>query len=156
MAANLNKVFLIGNLTRDPELRYTAGGAAVCHFDLAMNRQFKGKDGTLQKETTYIKCTAWGKTGENCANYLSKGRSVFVEGRLNSRSWQTEEGQKRTAVEVVSDNVQFLGAPGGGAGAGAGGGGQRPRSQAPSEAPEMPDDFGGGMNDAPPEDDVPF
>lgn len=152
MAANLNKVLLIGNLTRDPELRYTAGGTAVCHFDLAMNRQFKGKDGQLQKETTFIRVNVWGKTGENCANYLSKGRAVFVEGRLNSRSWQTDEGQKRTAVEVVADNVQFLGSP---SGTSSGGAPQRgkPASQQPdSDAVEDTS----GTGDFLPEDDVPF
>jgi single-strand DNA-binding protein len=155
--ANLNKVLLIGNLTRDPELRYTSGGTAVCHFDLAMNRQFKGKDGNLQKETTYIRVNVWSKQGENCANYLSKGRACFVEGRLNSRSWQTEDGQKRSAVEVVADNVQFLGGPGGATGGGPGGGAGRPRPSSPSAeaGPDGPDDML-MSTELPSDDDIPF
>lgn len=111
MAANLNKVFLIGNLTRDPELRYTANGSAVCQFTLAVNRRYKGRDGDFKEDTCFIRIKVWGKTGENCANYLQKGRSVHVEGRIESRSWEAEDGSKRSAMEVVAENVQFLGAP---------------------------------------------
>jgi len=107
--ASFNKVMLMGNLTRDPELRYTSGGQAVCNFSLAINRYFNDKQGERKEETTFMRITVWGKQGENCAQYLSKGRSAFVEGRLQSRSWETEDGQKRSAVDVVADSVQFIG-----------------------------------------------
>lgn len=106
--ASFNKVMLMGNLTRDPELRYTSGGQAVCNFSLAINRYFNDKQGEKKEETTFMRITVWGKQGENCAQYLSKGRSAFVEGRLQSRSWETEDGQKRSAVDVVAESVQFL------------------------------------------------
>ena len=109
MAGNLNKVFLIGNLTRDPELRHTAQGTSVANFSIAVNRTYKGNDGDFKKETSYFNIIVWGKTGENCAKYLSKGRPVFVEGRLQNRSYETQDGQKRTVTEIVADNVQFLG-----------------------------------------------
>jgi single-strand DNA-binding protein len=109
--ASVNKVMLMGNLTRDPELRYTSSGQPVCNFSLAMNRYFKDKEGERKEETTFMRITVWGKQGENCAQYLSKGRAAFVEGRLDSRSWEDDEGNKRTAVDVVAENVQFLGGP---------------------------------------------
>jgi len=113
MASSYNRVILLGNLTRDPELRYTQGGQAICNFDLAMNRSFKGSDGALKKETTFIKVNVWGKSGEACAAHLKKGKACLVEGRLQQRSWEDKEtGAKRSAVDVVADNVQFLGDPG--------------------------------------------
>ncbi len=163
MAANFNKVFLMGNLTRDPELRYTASGSAVCHFDMATNRRFTGKDGQKREDTCFMRINVWGKSGENCANYLSKGRPVFVEGRLQSRSWQTEDGQKRSAVDVVADSVQFLGSPPGGGG----GGGGRPRDDDYPPAEPRGGGGDGGRSEssgnpsdndgfAPPDDDIPF
>jgi single-strand DNA-binding protein len=112
MAGNLNKVFLVGNLTRDPELRHTAQGTSVANFSIAVNRSYKGSDGDFKKEVSYFNIVVWGKTGENCAKYLSKGRSVLVEGRLANRSYETQDGQKRTITEIVADNVQFLGGRG--------------------------------------------
>ena len=109
MAGNLNKVFLLGNLTRDPELRHTPQGTSVANFSIAVNRTFKGPDGDFQKETSYFNIIVWGKSGENCAKFLTKGRSVLVEGRLQNRSYETKDGQKRTVTEIVADNVQFLG-----------------------------------------------
>ncbi|MBI4863837.1 MAG: single-stranded DNA-binding protein [Candidatus Riflebacteria bacterium] len=109
--ASLNKVLLIGNLTRDPELRYTQSGLAICNFSLAINTFYNDKQGQQQKDTCFLRVTVWGKNGENCANVLKKGRPVFVEGRLKSRSWEQDDGQKRTSIEVVADRVQFLGAP---------------------------------------------
>ncbi len=103
-----NKVLLMGNLTRDPELRYTGAGTAVCSFSMAINRYYT-KNGERQEETCFMRITVWGKQGERCAQYLTKGRLVFVEGRLQSRSWETEDGQRRSTVEVVAENVQFLG-----------------------------------------------
>ncbi|MHB8779948.1 MAG: single-stranded DNA-binding protein [Candidatus Geothermincolia bacterium] len=105
--ASLNRVILIGNLTRDPELRYTAGGVPVCTLRLAVNRNFKNQQG--ETETDFFNVSAWRQRAELCAEYLSKGRPVAVEGRLQSRSWETEDGQKRSAVDIVADNIVFLG-----------------------------------------------
>jgi len=140
--ASFNKVLLMGNLTRDPELRYTSGGQPVCNFSMAMGRKFTDKSGEKREETTYMRVTVWGKQGENCAQYLSKGRGVFVEGRLRSRSWEAEDGQKRSTVEVVADTVQFLPGKGGPTGGGGGGG-------------DFVDD-GPPMDGPPAEDDIPF
>ena len=109
MAGNLNKVFLMGNLTRDPELRHTAQGSSVTNFSVAVNRAYKGNDGELKKEVSYFNIVVWGKMGENCAKYLIKGRPVLVEGRLQNRSWDAEDGTKRYATDIVADGVQFLG-----------------------------------------------
>ncbi|HGJ67176.1 TPA: single-stranded DNA-binding protein [bacterium] len=109
--ASLNKVFLIGNLTRDPELRYTPSGTAVANFGLATNRKYKGQDGEMKEETCFVDIVTWGKTAENCSNYLSKGRPVFIEGRLQFRSWETDDGQKRSKLDVIADRIQFLGGP---------------------------------------------
>ena len=109
MAGNLNKVFLLGNLTRDPELRHTAQGTSVANFSIAVNRTYKGNDGDFKKETSYFNIIVWGRIGENCAKYLTKGRPVLVEGRLQNRNYETQDGQKRTITEIVADNVQFLG-----------------------------------------------
>jgi single-strand DNA-binding protein len=112
MAGNLNKVFLVGNLTRDPELRHTAQGTSVASFSLAVNRNYKGSDGEFKKETNFFNIVVWGKVGENCAKYLSKGRSALVEGRLQNRSYETQDGQKRTVTEIIAENVQFLSSTG--------------------------------------------
>ena len=103
----VNKVFLMGNLTRDPELRFTPSGQAVCNFSVAVNRRVK-KDEVWTNEVDYIDIVVWGKQGENCSEYLSKGRGVFVEGRLQNSTWETEDGQKRTKTRVVASSVQFL------------------------------------------------
>ncbi len=118
MAGNLNKVFLLGNLTRDPELRHTAQGSSVINFSVAVNRAYKGNDGELKKEVSYFNIVVWGKMGGNCAKYLTKGRPVLVEGRLQNRSWDAEDGTKRYATDIVADNVQFLGSASGGSGGG--------------------------------------
>jgi len=111
MAASLNKVILIGNLTADPELRYTPSGTARTRFSIAVNRQYKDSSGQLQEETTFVPIVTWGSQAENCANYLSKGRSVAVEGRLRIDSFENAEGERRKVVEVVAQSVQFLGGP---------------------------------------------
>lgn len=113
MARSFNQVVLMGNLTRDPELRQTPNGQNVCSFSLALNRSYKGADGNWQEATDYIDVVAWGPLGERVAQYLSKGRPCLVNGRLQSRSWE-QEGQKRSKVEVVAQDVTFLGGPGGG------------------------------------------
>ncbi len=107
--ANLNKVFLIGNLTRDPELRYTPGGTGVANLGLAVNRRFKDSSGELKEEVCFLTVTVWDKQAEACCQYLKKGKPVFVEGVLQSRFWETSEGQKRSAIDVRAERVQFLG-----------------------------------------------
>jgi len=107
--ANLNKVFLIGNLTRDPELRYTPNGTAVANLGLAVNRRFKDSSGELKEEACFLTVTVWDKQAEACCQYLQKGRPVFVEGVLQSRFWETSDGQKRSAIDVRAERVQFLG-----------------------------------------------
>lgn len=108
--ASFNKVILMGNLTRDPELRHTPAGMAVCSFDLAVNRTFTTKAGERKEETCFITIVVWDKQAQTCAEYLGKGRQVLVEGRLQHRSWETQDGQKRTKHEVVAERVQFIGA----------------------------------------------
>src|SRR4051812_47018306 len=115
--ASLNKVFLIGNLTRDPELRVTPKGTAICQFGLAVNRQFKDESGATRDETTFIDIEAWGKQGELVSKYLTKGSPAMVEGRLKLDQWEDKQsGQKRSKLKVVLDNVQFLSTRGGSAG----------------------------------------
>jgi single-strand DNA-binding protein len=105
---NLNKILLIGNLTRDPELRYTPQGTAVTTIRIAANRSFKDKGGQMQKDTCFVNVVVWGQMAEVCNQYLQKGRQVFVEGRLQSRSWQNNEGKTRSVLEVVATRVQFM------------------------------------------------
>jgi single-strand DNA-binding protein len=109
MSAGLNKVILIGNLTRDPELKYTPSGTARTRFAVAINRQYKDSAGQMQEEVTFVPIVVWGAQAENCANYLTKGRSVAVEGRLRIDSFENQEGEKKQVVEVVAQSVQFLG-----------------------------------------------
>ena len=104
---SFNKVLLMGNLTRDPELRYTASGAAVASFGLAVNRKFKQGE-EWKDEVCFVDITVWAKQGENCAQYLHKGSLVFLEGRLNYQTWEADGGQKRSKLEVVANNIQFL------------------------------------------------
>jgi single-strand DNA-binding protein len=108
-ATNLNRVVLTGNLTRDPELRSLPSGTAVCSLRIACNTRRKGASGEWEDKPNYFDVTVWGAQGENCARYLSKGRPVGVDGRLEWREWETQDGQKRQAVEIVADSVQFLG-----------------------------------------------
>jgi single-strand DNA-binding protein len=110
--ASLNKVLLMGNLTKDPELRYTPQGTAVVNLRLAVNRRYRNKNQELKEETCFVTAVVWNKQAETCNQYLQKGRPVFVEGRLQSRSWEDASGQKRSTIEVQAERVQFLGAPG--------------------------------------------
>jgi len=103
----------MGNLTRDPELRFTSSGSALAKFGLAVNRKYKAGD-EWKEEVCFVDITVWGKQAENCAEYLSKGRPVFIDGRLQFSTWETEDGQKRNKLEVVANTVQFLGQSGGG------------------------------------------
>ena len=107
MARSVNQVILMGNLTRDPELRQTPSGQSVCSFSLALNRAYKGQDGEWQEATDYIDCVCWGPLAERVSQYLSKGRRALVQGRLQSRSWE-QEGQKRSKVEVLANDVTFV------------------------------------------------
>lgn len=117
--ANLNKVLLIGNLTRDPELRYIPSGQAVTTFTIAVSRTYNSKSGEKKEEVAFIRIVAWARLAEICNEYLKKGRPVFVEGRIQTRSWDGPDGNKRYATEVLADNVQFLGSkPSGGKGEG--------------------------------------
>jgi single-strand DNA-binding protein len=119
--ANLNKVMLIGNLTRDPDLKYTPGNQAVCEIGLAVNRKYRTKEGEDREETTFVDCEAWGKQAEVLKQYMTKGKPLFVEGRLKLDTWEDKDGGKRSKMRVVIENFQFLGAAGGGGG----GGGER-------------------------------
>jgi len=109
--ASLNKVFMIGNLTRDPELRYVPSGAPVATFGLAVNRTFVTQQGDKKDEVCFVRIVVFGKQAESCSQYLMKGRPVFIEGRLQYRTWE-QEGQKRSTLDIVADRVQFLGSPG--------------------------------------------
>jgi single-strand DNA-binding protein len=144
--ANLNKVMLIGNLTRDPELRVTPKGTAICQFSLAVNRKFKDESGGEREEVTYVDIEAWSKQGETIAKYCTKGRPLFVEGRLRLDQWEDKTTkEKRSRMKVVLENFQFLGGGRGegGAGEGAGtssgeGGGPRYAAPAPRSAAPRP------------------
>ena len=137
MARSLNQVTLMGNLTRDPELRQTPTGQNVCSFSLALNRSYKDSSGEWQEATDYIDIVAWGPLAERVAQYLTKGRRCLVQGRLQSRSWE-QEGQKRSKVEVLANDVTFLDSRGaggeGGEGGGYGGGSNYQRDNAPVAA----------------------
>jgi single-strand DNA-binding protein len=109
--ANLNRVLLIGRLTKDPELRFTPQGTPVCDLNLATNRVIKSADGNSREETCFVEITVWGRQAETSAEYLKKGREVFVEGRLTLDRWETPEGQKRSRLRVTAERVQFLGGP---------------------------------------------
>jgi len=105
---SVNKVMIIGRITRDPEVRYTQGGSAVANFGVALNRTYKVKD-ELKEETTFVDVCAWGKTAEFVNKYFNKGKNIFIEGRLNMREWEGQDGMKRSKLEVVADNIQFVG-----------------------------------------------
>jgi single-strand DNA-binding protein len=148
--ASFNKVILLGNLTRDPEVRYTPKGTAVTDLGLAVNRTYTADNGEKREEVTFVDVTFWGRTAEVAGEYLKKGRPVFVEGRLQLDSWDDKtSGQKRTKLKVIGENMQMLGsARGGAAGSGGGdeeGGSSAPRSSSrpappPKAAPSAPDD----------------
>lgn len=108
MAVNINHVTLAGNLTRDPEMRFTPSGTAVTNLRMAVNRQYTAKDGEKKKEVAFITVVAWGKQAQSCQEYLKKGSPLLVEGRLQSRSWETAEKEKRNTLEVTAERVHFL------------------------------------------------
>jgi len=150
-ATNINRVVLTGNLTRDPELRSTSSGTSVCGLRVACNTRRKDASGQWVDKPNYFDVTVWGAQGENCAQYLSKGRPVAVDGRLEWREWQDKEGNKRQAVDIIADSVQFLGSP---AGDGNGSGGRfTPQSDVPADTADFKAaPVGAGQSD----DDIPF
>jgi single-strand DNA-binding protein len=158
-ASNVNVVVITGNLTRDPELRHTGGGTAICELRVAVNSRRKdGQTGEWVDKPNYFDVTVWGAQGENCANYLSKGRPVAVEGRLDWREWEAKDGSKRQAVQIIANTVQFLGSRdgsggGGGGGNGNGGGGFTPSSDVPADTSDFEGAAAGGGSS---EDDIPF
>lgn len=147
--ANYNKVFLMGNLTRDVELRSIAGGQQVAEIGLAVNRRYRTKEGEDKEETTFVDCEAWGRTAEVMKQYLSKGRPVFIEGRLKLDQWTDKDGGKRSKMRVVIENFQFIGSPAGGeggrsshSGSGSSSGASRPSAPVPdSHAPTGDEDI---------------
>jgi single-strand DNA-binding protein len=146
--ASINRVVLVGNLTRDPELRHTPSGMPVCSLRIAVNSRQKQADGQWGEKPNYFSVTVWGQQGENCATYLSKGRPVGIDGRLDWREYQANDGTKREAIEIVADSVQFLGGRGDGEGMGAGGS----REFVPASAQAAEADFPPQAAD----DDIPF
>lgn len=134
MAGSFNKVFLMGNLTRDVELRHIGGDQAVANIGIAVNRRFRTKDGENREETTFVDCEAWGRTAETMSKFLSKGRPVFLEGRLKLDQWQDKDGGNRSKLKVVIENFQFVDSPGDASGGRSGGGGGRTHAAAHADS----------------------
>ena len=143
MAANINRVVLVGNLTRDPEIRQTPSGTSVCSLRIAVNSRRRDESGQWTDKPNYFSISVFGNQAESCAQYLSKGRPVGIDGRLDWREWQTQDGQKREAVEIVAESVQFLGSRGDG-------GGENQFVPAGATASSADADFAGA------DDDIPF
>ncbi|MCH2141871.1 MAG: single-stranded DNA-binding protein [Phycisphaerales bacterium] len=146
MAGSVNKVFLMGNLTRDVQVKHTANNTAVANLGLAVNRRYRNAGGEMQEETTFVDCEAWGRTAETMGKYLAKGRPVFIEGRLRLNEWEDRDGNRRSKLLVVVDTFTFVDSRSGGGG---GGGSQQSSNYsqaAPSNAP----------SNAPSDDDIPF
>jgi len=157
MAENINRVTITGNLTADPELRHTPSGTAVCSLRVAVNGRRKDQSGQWVDKPNYFNVVVWGAQGENCNNYLSRGRPVAVDGRLDWREWEAKDGGKRQTIEIVADTVQFLGSRDGSGGQGGGqghanqqAGGFTPASDVPADTGDFAPS-GGGMDD-----DIPF
>ena len=151
--ANFNKVILVGNLTRDPELRYTPKGMAIAKVGLAINRNWTSESGEKKEEVTFVDVDIFGRTAENVAQYMKKGRPILVEGRLRLDQWDDKQtGQKRSRLGVVAETVQFLGSPTGGGGDG---GEAAPRRSAPAASAPAPS-AAAEPDMPPPDDDVPF
>lgn len=152
--ASLNRVFLIGNLTRDPEVRYLPSGAAVADLRLAVSRKYKTQQGEDKEETCFVSVSAWGRQAETCGQYLSKGSPVMVEGRLRYEEWE-KDGQKNNRLTVTAERIQFLSAGGGGGGSRGG------SSEYAGDAPDTPSrggspQGGSGGGDVGDDDDLPF
>lgn len=164
---NYNKVLLMGNLTRDVELKHTPSNMAVANLGIAINRKYKGNDGEMKEETTFVDCEAWSSTAENLSKWFSKGKPIFLEGRLKLDSWQDKDGGNRTKLKVVIENFQFVdskGGGGGGSGGGGGGGGEYadapPARRAPAAAAAKSSSpsstYTGPTHEPLGEDDIPF
>ncbi len=147
--ASFNRVILLGNLTRDPELRYIPSGTAVVDLGLAVNDRRKNSSGEWVEETTFVDVTLWARTAEVASEYLSKGSPVLIEGRLKLDTWETSEGQKRSKLRVVGDRMQMLGAPGGG-------GGRRSSDDRAQQAPAGPSHDDDERDFPPPDENMPF
>jgi single-strand DNA-binding protein len=154
-ATNINRVVLTGNLTRDPELRSTSGGTAVCSLRIAVNTRRRGPSGDWEDKANYFDVTVWGAQGENCARYLAKGRPVAIDGRLEWREWETQEGHKRQAVDIVADSVQFLGGRDD-FNQGATSNGFTPRSDIPVDTGDFAAAPAGNSSSDAADDDIPF
>lgn len=161
--ANFNKVILMGNLTRDPELKYLPSNTAVCEFGLAVNRTWRDANGQQQEDTCFVDCACFGRAAETLNQYMSKGKPLLIDGRLKYDSWTAQDGTKRSKLRVVVENFQFVGGrgEGGGGGAGGSGGGERPerpqRDSGRRQAPEPSgrrDDYDSGPG--PSDEDIPF
>jgi single-strand DNA-binding protein len=154
-ATNINRVVLTGNLTRDPELRSTSGGTSVCSLRIATNTRRRDPNGEWADKANYFDVTVWGAQGENCARFLSKGRPIALDGRLEWREWQDKEGNTRQSIDIIADAVQFLGSREDGQG---GGGGFTPRSDVPvNESDFQPAGATAGNGAATAaDDDIPF
>ncbi|MDD4457141.1 MAG: single-stranded DNA-binding protein [Syntrophotalea acetylenica] len=157
---SVNKVILVGNLGKDPELRYTASGTAVANFSLATTERFKDRDGNSQEKTEWHNIVAWRQLAEICGKYLTKGRQVYIEGKIQTRSYEDRDGNKRYITEIVADQMQMLGRAGDDNSGGGGGGGYQRREPRQERS-------GGGSNNQPrqteyeeppfnPDDDIPF
>jgi single-strand DNA-binding protein len=136
--ATYNKVLIMGNLTRDPELKQTPSNQSVAQIGLALNRKFKDREGNMREEVTYVDCEAWGRTAEVMSQYLSKGKPVFIEGRLKLDQWQDKDGNNRSKMKVVIESFQFIDSKGGQS--------SQPPANGTNPAPQT----------APPTDDIPF
>src|SRR5262245_35223688 len=159
-ATNINRVIITGNLTRDPELRSLPSGMSVCSLRIASNTRRKDNStGEWGDKPNYFSVTVWGAQGENCQRFLAKGRAVAIDGRLEWREWQAQDGSKRESVEIVADAVQFLGGREEGAYAGGAGGannGFAPHSDVPADTSDFSPQPVGARNNAPSDDDIPF
>jgi single-strand DNA-binding protein len=165
MAGGVNKVILVGHLGADPDMRYTPSGQGVCELRLATSESWNDKNGQRQERTEWHRIVVWGKRAEVCSKYLSKGRQVFVEGRIQTRTYDDKDGNKRYITEIIANDVQFLGGggrEGGGGGGGGSGGGARGGRSDDGPPPPADGDFGGygggggGGGGGGPDDDIPF
>jgi len=164
---NYNKVLLMGNLTRDVELKYTPSNMAVANIGIAVNRRYKGNDGEMKEETTFVDCEAWAQTAENLSKWFSKGRPIFLEGRLKLDQWQDKEGGNRSKLKVVIESFQFVDSKSGsGPGAGSGGGEYTAAPQTSRRAPasaaasagerQQANTYTGPTHEPLADDDIPF
>lgn len=150
--ASFNRVVLVGNLTRDPELRSTPNGTPVCRFSLAMSRQYKNVDGSAREEVVFVEVDSFGRQAETIARYMSKGRPILVEGRLRLDQWESQSGEKRSRLLVVAENFQFLGSAGGGRSGGDYEGGDGSASMGDAAATKA----GGEEDESEDDEEIPF